>query len=56
MEECGRVGHLVDERNYVLQDHDAEEMFDMNIAISLARARNRKLLKVHMIMQTHACA
>lgn len=46
VEESGRAGRLVDEVDYVLQDHDAEEMFDMNVAASLARARSRKLLTV----------
>lgn len=46
VEECGRVGRLVDESNYVLQDRDAEEIFEMNVATSLARARNKKLLMV----------
>ena len=49
VEECGRVGALVDEGDYVLQDHDAEEMFDMNVATSLARARSRKLLTVQIM-------
>ena len=46
VEECGRAGRLVDEGGYVLRDQDAEEMFDMNVAVSLARAKKKKLLTV----------
>jgi PAX-interacting protein 1 len=46
VEECGRAGRLVDEGGYVLRDRDAEEMFDMNIAVSLTRAKKKQLLTV----------
>ena len=46
VEECGRQGRFVDETDFVLQDRDAEEMFDMNVADSLSRARKKKLLTV----------
>lgn len=46
VEECGRAGRLVDENKYVLRDQDAEEMFEMNVATSLARAKSKKLLMV----------
>ena len=49
VEECGRVGRLVDEGGYVLRDRDAEEMFNMNIAVSLARAKKKQLLTVSIM-------
>lgn len=49
VEECGRAGRLVDEGRYTLRDRDAEEMFDMNIATSLARAKGKKLLMVSIM-------
>ena len=49
VEECGRAGTLVDEGGYVLRDRDAEEMFDMNIAVSLARAKKKRLLMVSIM-------
>ena len=50
VEECGRAGRLVDEGGYVLRDRDAEEMFDMNIAVSLTRAKKKQLLTVSLIL------
>ena len=49
VEECGRVGRFVDEGGYVLPDRDAEEMFDMNIAVSLAQAKKKQLLTVSIM-------
>ena len=40
----------MDEGSYVLRDRDAEEMFDMNVATSLARAKSKKLLMVSIVM------
>ena len=47
VEECGKQGRWVEETPFTLKDRDAEEMFDMNVADSLSRARKKKLLTVN---------
>ncbi len=46
VDSCRRVGRFVEEEPFQLMDEDAEEVFGMNVATSLTRARTKKLLQV----------
>ncbi len=46
LESSASTGSFVTEEGYGLEDKDAMELFGMDVATSLARARARKLLKV----------
>lgn len=43
-----RAGSFVEEGAFQLEDPDAAEVFGMNVAASLSRARSRKLLQVRI--------
>ena len=45
VEESERRGTFAPEKDFVLQDPDAEQLFGMDLTTSLARARSRKLLE-----------
>lgn len=46
LESCGQANCLIDEKNYILRDMKKEKEIGFNMAVSLARARQKPLLKV----------
>lgn len=52
VEESNKQGAFAPESNFVLQDPDAEQLFGMDLATSLAHAKSRKLLEGMCIYAT----
>ena len=44
VEACGQCGSFIPEKDYFLSDPDAEQLFGMDVATSLSRAKEKKLL------------
>ena len=55
VEACGKEERFVEEGTFTLTDSDAEQMFQMDVASSLARAKQRKLLEVHQRLFFKSC-
>ena len=51
LERSGRGVQFMEEAAFALCDRDAEEMFGMNLAASLARAKGKKLLEVGSVVK-----
>lgn len=46
LESCGQASCFIDEKNYILRDVKKEKEIGFNMPVSLARARQKPLLKV----------
>lgn len=45
VEESGKAGIFRDEEEFLLRDPDAEQLFGMSLAVSLSRAKRKRLLE-----------
>lgn len=48
LESCGQANCFIDEKNYILRDMKKEKEIGFNMPVSLARARQKPLLKVFL--------
>ena len=53
VEQSGRGVGFVEEGAFALSDQNTEQMFGMNLTTSLARAKEKKLLKVRSEVKVH---
>ena len=50
LESCGQANFLIDEKNYILRDMKKEKEIGFSMPVSLARARQKPLLKVFVLL------